>query len=70
MKAKNYLILMASMLVLFVAGCVDVSHTVGKFGIECLTGYGVCSISAAVAFCATMVLFVTRREERHYENKF
>ena len=54
MKTKNYLIIMASMLIVFVAGCLAVAGTVGKIGIEALVGYGLCSISAAVAFCATM----------------
>ena len=39
MKTKNYLIIMASMLIVFVAGCLAVAGTVGKIGIECLVGY-------------------------------
>ena len=70
MKTKNYLIIMASMLIVFVAGCLAIAGTVGKIGIECLVGYGFCSISAAVALCATMTLLVTRKEEKKYERKF
>ena len=70
MKVKNYLIIMASMLIVFVAGCLAVAGTVGKIGVECLVGYGVCSVSTVVALCATMTLFVTRKEERNYERKF
>ena len=55
---------------MFVAGCLAVAGTVGKIGIECLVGYGLCSVSAAVALCATMTLLVTRKEEKNYERKF
>ena len=59
-----------ALLIAFVAGCLAVAGTVGKIGIECLVGYGLCSLSAAVALCATMTLLVTRKEEKNYERKF
>ncbi len=70
MKLKNYLIVMISMLIMFVAGCLAVAGTVGKIGVECLIGYGFCSVSTVVALCATMTLLVTRKEEKSYERKF
>ena len=64
---KNYLIIMASMLVVFVAGCLAVARTVGKIDVECAVGYGACLTSALVAICTTVTMFVMKREDKKNE---
>lgn len=67
MSMKKYAIIIVATLLMFGAGFVSIESTVGKAGIECLVGYALCSVGFAIALCATMVLLVTRNEERKNE---
>lgn len=67
MSLKKYTAIIAATLLMFGAGLISVESTVGKAGIECLVGFALCSVGFAIALCATMVLLVTRNEERKNE---